>query len=80
MHGEDILCLISKASFVIPHKIPYTYIERCVAYWDAIIQELFAISFVFFSHASKTLAQSNDWPSEETRTDECLPIPKTQEN
>ena len=29
MYGSDILCGISKGTFEIPHKISYSYIERC---------------------------------------------------
>ena len=29
MYGQDILCGISMGTFEIPHKISYTYIERC---------------------------------------------------
>ena len=29
MYESDILCGISKGTFVIPHKISYPYIERC---------------------------------------------------
>ena len=32
MYGKDILCGISKGTFEIPHKISYTYIERCGFY------------------------------------------------
>ena len=32
MYGQDILCVISKVSFEIPHKISYAYIERCAFY------------------------------------------------
>ena len=28
MHGQDIVCGISKGTFEIPHKISYPYIER----------------------------------------------------
>ena len=32
MYGYDILCGISKGTFEIPHKISYSYIERCEFY------------------------------------------------
>ena len=31
MCGQDILCVISKVPFEIPHKISYPYTERCVS-------------------------------------------------
>ena len=34
MYVWDILCGISKGTFEIPHKISYTYIDRCGFYWQ----------------------------------------------
>ena len=40
MYGLDVLCEISKATFEIPHKISYPYIERDDFYLVVKIQEL----------------------------------------
>ena len=32
MYGQDIVFVISKGTFEYPHKISYSYIEKCICY------------------------------------------------
>ena len=58
MHGRDILCGISKVSLEIPHKISYSYIQRCAFYLDVKIWELLDLrAHKLFWNAPRTFSR-----------------------